>query len=107
MCQQHTASCSMLDVTRALRRHSMHDDRRTLCGACVCVCCRISKQKWPQEREVQWLSSIPEGNPELMPAVQAEKEVVTRWLNAIDKQEWKEYVVCCMLFRAKLYFVLP
>jgi hypothetical protein len=56
----------------------------------VCLCFRISREKWPRGRNIQWLASLPEGVPALFPAVQPADAVVQKWLNAVNQKKWIE-----------------
>ena len=48
--------------------------------------------KWPQQRTIQWLASLPVGDPPVIPAQQPDEETVTRWERAVDNDKWREYV---------------
>lgn len=48
---------------------------------------RISKEKWPKERSIQWLQSLPEGSPALLKAEQADDRTVALWETHANKHK--------------------
>ena len=53
--------------------------------------CRISKEKWPKQRFIQWLESLPSENPAAIRAQQPEASIVNKW--RIHAEKHKEYVI--------------